>query len=151
MALLVGMFLRIFAACLATGCLVSSCASRSPGYPAPASSQVAATSASAGTATRGGELGALTARGLVNALNDTGFAAPNPVDTTAQECPAAGCDQSIVTDTLRAKSFLSTAKAQTYAGDQGLYQVGTIVVAFAPPISKAEQARYWAHIQSLVR
>ena len=151
MSLFARKFVRTLAAGLAVGCLVSSCASRTPGYPAPASSQAAGTSVLAATATRGGELGALTARGLVNALNATGFVAPNPVDTTAQECPAAGCDQSIVTDTLRVKSFLSTAKAQTYAGDNGLYQVETIVVAFAPPLSKAEQAKYWAHIQSLVR
>jgi hypothetical protein len=49
---------------------------------------------------RGGELGALTARGLVDALAKAGFAVGNPLDATAQECPAAGCDQSMVTDTL---------------------------------------------------
>lgn len=96
-------------------------------------------------------MNALTARGVVDALNRTGFTAPNPLDTTAQECPAAGCDQSIVTDTLRVKSFATTARAQSYAGDKGLYQVETIVVAFAPPISKADQGRYWAHIQALVQ
>lgn len=142
---------RIFATCLAIGCLVSACGSRSPGYPAPGSSQAVVSSAGAATATRGGELNALNARGVVNALNRTGFAAPNPVDTTAQECPAAGCDQSIVTDTLRIKSFSTTARAETYAGDKGFYQVETIVVAFAPPVPKPEQDRLWAQIQSLVR
>jgi hypothetical protein len=141
---------KIFAACLTLGCLTSACASHPPGYPTPASPQAASPSDLAATATRGGELGALTARGVVNALNRTGFAAANPVDTTAQECPAAGCDQSIVTDTLRVKSFQTTARAQAYAGDHGLDQVETIVVAFAPPVPKAEQARYWAQIQSLV-
>jgi hypothetical protein len=141
---------KIFAACLTLGCLASACANHPPGYPAPASSQVGSPSAIPATATRGGELGALTARGVVNALNRTGFAVANPVDTTAQECPAAGCDQSIVTDTLRVKSFQTTARAQAYAGDHGFDQVETIVVAFAPPVPKAEQARYWAQIQSLV-
>lgn len=94
---------------------------------------------------------ALTARGVVVSLNEKGFAAPNPVDTTAQECPDAGCDQSIVTDTLRLKSFLTTARAETYAADHGLFQVQTIVVAFAPPVPEAEQARYRAEIQSLMR
>jgi hypothetical protein len=141
---------KIFAAYLTLGCLTSACASHPPGYPTPASAQAASPSDLAATATRGGELGALTARGVVNALNRTGFAAANPVDTTAQECPAAGCDQSIVTDTLRVKSFQTTARAQAYAGDHGLDQVETIVVAFAPPVPKAEQARYWAQIQSLV-
>jgi hypothetical protein len=141
---------KVFAACLTLGCLASACASHPPGYPTPASPQAARPSDLAATATRGGELNALTARGVVNALNRTGFAAAKPVDTTAQECPAAGCDQSIVTDTLRVKSFQTTARAQAYAGDHGLDQVETIVVAFAPPVPKAEQARYWAQIQSLV-
>jgi hypothetical protein len=99
---------------------------------------------------RGGELGALTARGLVDALDKTGFAVPNPLDTTAQECPAAGCDQSIVTDTLRVKSFSTTSRAQTYAGNHALFQVETIVVAFAAPVSQAERDRYRTQIQILV-
>jgi len=96
-------------------------------------------------------MGALTARGVVVALNEKGFPASNPVDTTAQECPEAGCDQSIVTDTVRVKSFPTTARAETYAADHGLFQVETVVVAFAPPLPEDEQARYRAQIQSLMR
>lgn len=59
--------------------------------------------------------------------------------------------QSIVTDTLRVKSFPSTAAARTYAQQNGLDQVQTIVVRFAPPVPKADQDRYWAQIQAMVR
>jgi hypothetical protein len=112
----------------------------------------AASPASAGaTAMRGSELGALTARGLVDALNKTDFAVANPLDTAAQECPSAGCDQSIVTDALRVKSFSTTSRAQTYAGNHGLFQVETIVVAFAAPVSQAEQDRYRTQIQTLMQ
>ena len=142
---------RVIAASLAAVFLVGGCASRLPGYPAPAMSSGTVPSPLAADATRGGELDALTAGGVVEALDDRGFAVPKPLDTTAQECPAAGCDQSIVTDTLRVKSFPTTAGAQKYAGDHGLRQVQTIVVAFAPPIPPAEQDLYWAQIQVLVR
>jgi hypothetical protein len=142
---------KVIAICLATALFVGGCASRIPGYPAPAVSSAAAPSPVAAGATRAGELNALTARGVVDALAGEGFAVPNPLDTTAQECPAAGCDQSIVTDTLRVKSFPTTAAAQTYAEDSGLQQVQTIVVRFAPPVPKADRDRYWAQIQALVR
>jgi hypothetical protein len=135
---------------LTVGCLLSGCSSHPPAYPGPATSAAGATSPAA-TAMRGGELGALTARGLVDALNKRGFAVPNPLDTTALECPAAGCSQSIVTDTLQVKSFSTTARAQTYAGDHGLFQVETVVVAFASPVSQAEQHRYRTQIQFLMR
>ena len=140
----------IFLACLTVGCLLSGCSNHPPAYPGPATSAAGPTSVGA-TAMRGGELGALTARGLVDALDKTGFAVPNPLDTTAQECPAAGCDQSIVTDTLRVKSFSTTSRAQTYAGNHGLFQVETIVVAFAAPVSQAEQDRYRTQIQTLMQ
>jgi hypothetical protein len=140
----------ILLVCLTVGCLLSGCSSRPPAYPGPATSAAGPTSVGA-TAMRGGELGALTARGLVDALDKTGFAVPNPLDTTAQECPAAGCDQSIVTDTLRVKSFSTTSRAETYAGNHGLFQVETIVVAFAAPVSQADQDRYRKQIQTLVQ
>jgi hypothetical protein len=140
----------ILLVCLTVGCLLSGCSSRPPAYPGPATSAAGPTSVGA-TAMRGGELGALTAHGLVDALEKTGFAVPNPLDTTAQECPAAGCDQSIVTDTLRVKSFSTTSRAETYAGNHGLFQVETIVVAFAAPVSQADQDRYRKQIQTLVQ
>lgn len=144
---------RIIAAWVLAGCLLCSCSSKLPGYLAPASSSPAVPSPSplVSTMTRDGELGALSARGVVDALSKTGFAVPKPVDTTAQECPDAGCDQSVVTDTLRVKSFPTTARAQGFALDHGLRQVETVVVEFAPPLTRADQDRYWAQIQALVR
>lgn len=101
-------------------------------------------------ATRGGELQSLSARGLVNALNIAGFSAPNPLNTTVQECPAIGCDQSVVTDTLRVKSFETTAQAERYAVPRSLFQVETLVVRFAPVLQESERTRYRAEIQKLV-
>ena len=103
-----------------------------------------------GLATRDGELEALTARGLIDALVTAGFAAPNPLNTSAQECATAGCTQSIVTDTLRIKSFPTTAQAEQYAIPRGLYQVETIAISFAPPVTDAERKRYEREISELV-
>lgn len=93
---------------------------------------------------------AFSARGLVNALNTAGFSAPNPLDTTVQECSTIGCDQSVVTDTLKVKSFETTAQAERYAVPRSLFQVETLVVSFAPVLPASEQARYRAEIQKLV-
>ena len=142
------MLRRFSSLCLTAGVLLMGCSSQ-PAAPTGSESPGAPPRATAPT--RGGEMQALTARGIVDELTRMGFAVPNPLDTTAQECPAAGCDQSIVTDTLRVKSFPSTGKAEIYARDRGLDQVETIVVSFAPPVSQAEQDRYWAQIQKLVR
>jgi hypothetical protein len=105
----------------------------------------------AATAMRGGELGALTARGLVDALEKAGFAVPNRVDTTARDCPGAGCEQSITTDTLAAKSFSSTGRAQSYAADRGFFQVETVVIEFAPPVTPETRERYRAQIKAVMR
>jgi hypothetical protein len=72
------------------------------------------------------------------------------VDTTAQECPAAGCEQSIVTDTVRVKSFATPQKAVRYAEAHGLRSDGNIVVAFAPPVHEAARDRYWADIEAIL-
>lgn len=101
-------------------------------------------------ATRQGEMGGLSARGLVEALERAGLPVRNPMDATARECPTAGCLQSIVTDTVRVKSFAQTRQAQLFAADHGLFQVTTIVVSFAPPMTPAEQDRFRAEIQKLM-
>ena len=142
---------RIVGTSLLVVCLVSGCSSRLPGYPPPASSATAESPVPAASATRGGELDALTARGVVVALSGAGFAAPNLVDTTAQECPRDGCEQSVVTDTVRVKSFASTARAQSYAATRGLFQVQTVVVEFTPALSAQERDRYQSEIAVLVR
>jgi hypothetical protein len=97
-----------------------------------------------------GELSVMTPRRLVEALDRAGLPAPNPMDTTAFECKSTPCLQAIVTDTVRVKSFATTRQAQTYAADRGLFQVATIVVAFAPPLNPAQQRRYRAEIPELL-
>ncbi len=101
-------------------------------------------------APRGGELHALTALGLVDAIAGAGLAAPNPRDETTQDCGDIGCVQSIVTDTVSVKSFATTGRAELYAMPNGLYQQETIVVSFAPNVPEAEQTRYLTEIQKFV-
>ncbi|WP_142392565.1 hypothetical protein [Mycobacterium sp. 3519A] len=90
-----------------------------------------------------------TAWTVVRGLSRAGLAATNPLDTTAGECPAAGCLQSVVTDQLRVKSFATPVQATRYATARGLQHAGTIAVAFAPPLSHTQRERYWAAIERL--
>jgi hypothetical protein len=92
----------------------------------------------------------MTPRALVDALDHAGLPVPNPLDTTTTECQSTPCLQSIVTDTVRIKSFASTGEAQTFAADRNLYQVATIVVSFAPPLTAAEQQRFRVAIPELL-
>jgi hypothetical protein len=127
---------------------ISACSSHAP---APTDSAPTPSAAVSGDAlpARQGELGGLTAKGLIDALNQAQFPAPNPVNATAQDCPIAGCDQSIVTDTVSVKSFTATGKAEIYAKERGLLQVTTLVVSFAPSMAPAEQDRYGTEIKKL--
>jgi hypothetical protein len=136
-----------FAVVVSAALLTAGCGGHAPANEAPLA-PASAVSASALPA-RQGELGGLTAKGLIDALNQAGFAAPNPVNATTQDCPTAGCDQSVVTDTVSVKSFATTGKAEIYAKDLGLFQVTTLVVSFAPPMSPVDQDRYRAEILKL--
>lgn len=142
------MLRQVVSLCATTGLLLVGCSSH-PAVPIGSAASGAAPHST--ESTRAGEMLAPTAREIVEELGSLGFAVLNPLDTTAQECPRAGCDQSIVTDTLRVKSFPTTGKAQIYAADRRLDQVETIVVSFAPPVSQVERDRYWAQIEKLVR
>jgi len=104
--------------------------------------------AAAGLASQDGHT-TLTARELVDTLMEAGLAVPNAVDTTAQECRGVDCTQSIVTDTLRIKSFPTTAQAERYATSQDLPRASTVVVSFAPPLTEAEEFRYRTEIERL--
>lgn len=142
---------RIGLVCVTAICLISGCSGHAPTYSKPGQTPSESTPyPPSATATRGGEMQAPTARGVVDELVKLGFETPNPQDTTAQDCPAAGCDQSIVTDVFRVESFPTTGRAEIYAKDRGLDQDETIVVSFAPPVPQAEQDRYWAQIEKIV-
>jgi hypothetical protein len=93
----------------------------------------------------------MTAMGVVDGIIKAGLSAPDPRDATALDCVDAGCDQSVVTDTVSVKSFATTGQAELYAMPRGLRQAATIVVAFRPGIPDAEQLKYWTQIQILVR
>ncbi|WP_264001171.1 hypothetical protein, partial [Mycolicibacterium gadium] len=92
----------------------------------------------------------LTAAGLVAALQSEGVAAPNPIDTTAQECPAVDCSQAIVTDTMRVKSFLTVPQAKWYAVRRGLPRFANMVIEFAPPLTSAQRDDYLQAIGRLL-
>lgn len=87
---------------------------------------------------------------IVQAITKQGLAAPNPRDTTAQDCGEIRCDQSVVTDTVTVRSFGTNGRAEIYARPLGLDQVASVVVSFAPNVPEAEQTRYWAAIQKLL-
>src|ERR1700712_1213253 len=86
---------------------------------------------------------------VVTKITKAGYSAPNPRDTTAQDCGDIGCDQSVVTDTVTVRSFGTTGRAETYAKPLGLDQMLNLVVTFAPNVSAGEQSRYWGQIQKL--
>lgn len=93
--------------------------------------------------------GPASARAVVQALRQSGLLVPNPMDVTAQMCPSSGCDQSIVTDTIRVTSFPSTDAARRYAAGHGLHCSRNVVAAFPPVLSIAQQDEYWSAIAGL--
>lgn len=88
----------------------------------------------------------LSALAVVKALARSGFLVPNPLDVTTQICRSNGCDQSIVTDTLRVTSFPSPEAAKLYAHQHGLRHSENVVVAFPPVMATTEQDKYWSAI-----
>jgi hypothetical protein len=147
-----GQWGRVGSACLAaTVVLVTACSKPMPDAPESSRPVGPPPSKSVGaSALNGGELHALTAAGVIDAITKAGLPAPNPLDTTAQDCPRIGCTQSIVTDTVAVKSFDTTGQAARFAVPRGLFQVATVVVSFAPVLTEAERARYRAQLPMLV-
>lgn len=131
--------------------VVTACSNATPAAPQSRSSTAPSSSKPVGaSALHGGELNALTAAGVVDAITKAGLRAPNPLDTTAQDCARIGCTHSIVTDTLAVKSFETTGQAEQFAVPRGLFQVATIVVSFAPVLTDTERARYRAQLPMLI-
>ena len=88
----------------------------------------------------------MSAPAVVAALALRGFLVPNMLDVTDQTCPAAGCTQALVTDTLRVTSFPSPQAATHYAQQRGLRHWQNVVVAFPPVMALSEQDKYWSAI-----
>lgn len=140
----------ICSACMMLMALAAACG----GSPSPASATGTPLSsrsadAMANPAVGGGGRSNVSAWDVVRALSHAGLRADNALDTTAQECPGAGCDQAVVTDELRVKSFDGPSRAHSYASARGLEWVGSIVVAFAPPMPPPEREAYWREIVEL--
>ena len=89
----------------------------------------------------------LSAKAAVRLLARHGIPVPNPLVTTRQECPRAGCQLAVVTDTMRVKSFATEQLAEQYAQLHGASCDGNIVVTFAPPLSRSERSNYWRAIE----
>jgi hypothetical protein len=147
-----GRWRRAGSACLAASVvLVTACSKPTPDAPQSSSSAGPPPSKPVGaSALTGGESHTLTAAGVIDAITKAGLPAPNPLDTTAQDCPRIGCAQSIVTDTLAVKSFETTGQAKRFAVPRGLFQVATVVVSFAPVLMESERDRYRTQIPLLV-
>jgi len=141
---------RMWVAALAVCVVAGGCSPTPSDSTAPSTTTSSAQVQGQGSATRVGPLGALTAHGVVEALDHSGVPMRNPVDTTEQECGEIGCLQSVVTDRLRIRSFAETGQAQKYAAQTDARQVGTVVVTFAPVVPDAEREHYWAEIVRLV-
>ena len=133
--------------------VVGACAGGAPHSPAGESS---VTPSSRGALPAARTLGqqqkvSMSARAVVSALSHSGMLVPNPLDITAQLCPATGCDQSVVTDTLRVTSFPTPEAAQRYARQHRLRRSGNIVVAFPPVLKAADRDKYWSAVVEMFR
>ncbi len=92
----------------------------------------------------------LTAKAVVKLFAQHGILVPNPLETTMQECPSAGCQQAFVTDTMRVKSFATEQQAARYAELHGANRDGNIVITFAPPLSRSDRSTYWRAIENVL-
>jgi hypothetical protein len=83
---------RAGSVCLAASTLlIPACANATPDGPESSQPAGPTPSKSAGaSALNGGEPHALTAAGVIDAITKAGMSAPNPLDTTAQDCPRIG-------------------------------------------------------------
>jgi len=133
--------------------LVTACAGVAPHSPA---GEPSAAPSSRGAPPAASTLGqeqkvSRSALAVVHDLSRSGMLVPNPMDITALVCPSNGCDQSIVTDTLRVTSFPTSEAAQRYARQHGLRRSGNVVVAFPPVLTAADRDRYWSAIDEMFR
>ena len=89
----------------------------------------------------------MSAKAAIRLFARDGIPVPNPLVTTTQECPTAGWQLAVVTDTMRVKSFADEQLAEEYAQLHGANCDGNIVVTFAPPLSRSDRSYYWRAIE----
>jgi len=82
------------------------------------------------------------ARSLLR-LAAAGLPVPNPRDATSQRCPEVHCAGAVATDTLSILIFGRSRDAQLYeASLSNGYQIGDVVLEFAPAIGAAQRTAY---------
>jgi hypothetical protein len=105
----------------------------------------------AGHANPGGESAASRAAGpdatsawtLVKVLTAAGLAVPNPRDVTAQRCTDIHCAGAVAADTVSILIFGRSRDAQLYeASVSNGYQIGDVVLQFAPTVDAAHRTAY---------
>jgi hypothetical protein len=80
---------------------------------------------------------------LVKVFTAAGLAVPNPRDVTDQRCPEIRCAGAVTTDTVSILIFGRSRDAQLYeASLPSGYQIGDVVLEFAPTIDAAQRAAY---------
>jgi hypothetical protein len=80
---------------------------------------------------------------LVKVLTAAGLATPNPRDVTDQRCPDIHCAGAVATDTVSILIFSRSRDAQLYeASLSNGYQIGDVVLEFAPTIDAAQRTAY---------
>jgi hypothetical protein len=80
---------------------------------------------------------------LVNTLTAAGLSVPNPRDATSQRCPEVHCAGAVATDTVSILIFGRSRDAQLYeASLSNGYQIGDVVLEFAPAIGAAQRTAY---------
>jgi hypothetical protein len=86
---------------------------------------------------------ATSAWALVNVLSAAGQAVPNPRDVTAQRCAEIHCAGAVAADTVSVLIFGRTRDAQLYeASLPNGYQIGVVVLEFAPTLDAAQRTAY---------
>ncbi|MDT7762066.1 MAG: hypothetical protein QOC63_1486 [Mycobacterium sp.] len=103
----------------------------------------------AGQATPGGASsasaapGATTAWTLVKDITAAGLAVPNPRDVTEQRCADIHCAGAVAADTVSILVFGRSRDAQLYESSlSNGYQVGDVVLEFAPTTAAAQRTAY---------
>jgi len=100
-----------------------------PGGASSASSQAGPDAASAWT--------------LVNAFTAAGLVVPSPHDVTAQRCADIHCVGAVDADTVSILVFARSRDAQLYeASLSSGYQIGDVVLGFAPTVDAAQRTAY---------
>jgi hypothetical protein len=80
---------------------------------------------------------------LVKVVTDAGLAVPNPRDVTAQRCAEIHCAGAVAADSVSIYIFGMSRDPQLYeASVSNSYQIGDVVLEFAPTVDAAQRTAY---------